>query len=168
MGEWKVSTLDKSYHREAFDCGTQPLNDYIQKYALQDMKRQLSQSFVATYNNDDRILGYYSISASSFQRESLDEAKAKKLPAYPVPAAIIGRLAVDRSQQRGGLGQFLLMDALYRIVAASRSMGVYAIIVDAKNEAACSFYKRYGFISFHDRHDRLFISLKTVMQSIKG
>ncbi len=108
-----------------------------------------------------QIAGYYSVSAASFQKNELPAASAKKLPHYPVPAAVIGRLAVARKHQGRGLGGMLLVDAIRRVVRASATIAVYAIIVDAKNERAQAFYERYGFRAFASQPRRLFLPLET-------
>jgi len=108
-----------------------------------------------------KIAGHYSLSAASFEKDELPPAQAKRLPHYPVPAAILGRLAVDRERQRQGLGETLLLDAIHRVVRASATLAVYAIIVDAKNERAMTFYGRYGFRAFTSAPRRLFLPLET-------
>ena len=109
----------------------------------------------------EKIAGYYSLSAASFEKDELPSALAKRLPHYPVPAAVLGRLAIDRDQQGRGLGETLLLDAIRRVVRASTTIAVYATIVDAKNERAQAFYERYGFRAFASEPRRLFLPLET-------
>lgn len=161
--EWRIEELSVKHHRHSFSCGSQDLDDYLKYFASQDRKRRIGRIFVASIIQPSfDIIGYYTISAASFKREELPRKDAKKLPHYPVPAAIIGRLAVDRSWQGRGIGKFLLMDALDRIVSASKIVAINAIVVDAKNEKAKSFYERYGFTPFPNAAMRLFIPMKTV------
>ena len=108
-----------------------------------------------------RIAGYYSLSAASFEKDELPPALAKRLPHYPVPAAILGRLAVDSACQDQGLGEILLLDAVRRVVPASATLMVYAVIVDAKNDRAVAFYERYGFRTFASIQRHLFLPLET-------
>ena len=84
------------------------------------------------------------------------------MPHYPIPAVLLGRLAVDRSVQGKGLGEFLLVDALKRVAAASQTIGVHAVLVDALHEAAAAFYAAYGFVPLVDRPLTLFLPLATV------
>lgn len=86
---------------------------------------------------------------------------ARRLPHYPVPAAVLGRLAVDRGRQGRGLGEMLLLDAIRRVVRASATFAKYAIIVDAQNERAQAFYGRYGFRAVAGAPRRLFLPLET-------
>lgn len=112
--------------------------------------------------------GYHSLSATSFQRDDLPADQAKRLPRYPVPAALLGRLAVDANMKGKGLGSYLLMDALDRILLATRTLAVHALIVDAKDEAATAFYGKYGFIPFANERQRLFLPMATVRKLIEG
>ncbi len=117
--------------------------------------------FVAIGTTAGRIAGYYTLSAAEFSKAELPAAAAKRLPHYPVPAAVLGRLAVDQSYQGRGLGETLLMDAIHRTLRASEAMAVYAIIVDAKNDQAKAFYERYSFLSFVTTPRQLFLALET-------
>jgi len=90
---------------------------------------------------------------------------AKPLQHYPVPAVLLGRLAVDRAYQGRRLGELLLLDAARRVVRASAAIAVYALVVDAKNEEARSFYERYGFRRFPDAPSRLFLTLDTFLKA---
>ena len=121
----------------------------------------MAQVFVAIGDAPAKIAGYYSLSAASFQKDELPPALAKRLPHYPVPAAVLGRLAINRPHLGRGLGEMLLLDAIRRVVLASRIIAVYAIIVDAKSEAARAFYERYGFRTFAIEPRRLFLPLET-------
>lgn len=156
-----IEPLGAHHDRTAFACGEPALDAYLQRQASQDIRRRVAQVFVALGNAPGRIAGYYSLSAASFAKDELPAALAKRLPHYPVPAAVLGRLAVDREQQGRGLGEMLLLDAIRRVVRASTTIAVYAIIVDAKHERAQTFYKRYGFRAFASEPRRLFLPLET-------
>lgn len=111
------------------------------------------------------VAGYYSLSAAGFARVDLPEVQAKKLPHYPVPAAILGRLAVDRGYQGRGLGETLLLDAVERVLRASSSVAMYAILVDALSDAAARFYLRFGFVAFASNPRRLVLPLDTFLKA---
>lgn len=108
-----------------------------------------------------QIAGYYSLSAASFEKEELPTELARRLPYYPVPAVVLGRLAVDLAWRGRGLGEALLIDAARRVLRASAALAVYAIVVDAKNDRARTFYERYGFRAFASLPNRLFLPLET-------
>jgi len=118
--------------------------------------------FVAVGEQSRVIAGYYTLSAASLDRGHLPEIQARKLPRYPVAAAIIGRLGVDENYQGRSYGRFILFDALDRTLRASASMAVHAVLVDAKNEAARAFEKKFGFQELPGIPGRLFIPLEMI------
>lgn len=156
-----IEPLRSRHDRAAFSCGESALDSYLQRQASQDIRRRVAQVFVALGDAPGKIAGYYSLSAASFEKDELPPALAKRLPHYPVPAAILGRLAVDRTCQERGLGETLLLDAIRRVVRASATLAVYAIVVDAKNDRTVGFYERYGFRPFATEQRRLFLPLET-------
>jgi len=156
-----IEPLGSSHDHAAFSCGEPALDSYLQRQASQDIRRRIAQVFVALGDAPGKIAGYYSLSAASFEKDELPPALAKRLPHYPVPAAILGRLAIDRACQGQGLGETLLLDAIRRVVRASATLAVYAIVVDAKNDRAVAFYERYGFRAFARIERRLFLPLET-------
>ncbi len=106
------------------------------------------------------------MSSGQIEFGDLPSELKKKLPRYPIPIMRIGRLAVDRSVSGQGIGEALLVDALQRALDASEKIGIFAIIVDAKNESAKSFYKKYGFIELTNKPMVLFILISTVRDSL--
>ena len=115
--------------------------------------------FVCTAGNVDAVLGFYTLSALAVDLASLPEALSRKLPRHPVPCALIGRLAVDRSAHGRGIGRMLLADAVKRVVAAGETVAMHALIVDAANEDAKRFYENFGFAPLTDDPMRLFLPL---------
>jgi ribosomal protein S18 acetylase RimI-like enzyme len=160
-----IEPLAAHHDRRDFSCGEPALDTYLRERAAQDVRRGLARVFVATGETRHRIAGYYSVSAASFARAELPAELAKRLPHYPVPAAVIGRLAVDRRHQGRRLRETLLLDAVRRALRASAAIAVYAVIVDAKNERARAFYQRYGFQSFPATPSRLFLPLDTFVKA---
>jgi ribosomal protein S18 acetylase RimI-like enzyme len=155
-----IEPLGRHHDRSSFSCGEPALDAYLQRQASQDVRRRVAKVFVATGATPQRIAGYYSLSAAEFSKAELPAAEAKRLPHYPVPAAVLGRLAVEQSHQGRGLGETLLMDAIRRTLRASEAIGVHAIVVDAKNDRAQAFYERYGFRGFTSTPRRLFLPLE--------
>ena len=156
-----IEPLGRQHDRSAFSCGQPALDTYLQRQATQDVRRSVAQIFVALGDTPNRIAGYYSLSAASFEKSELPAQLSKRLPHYPVPAAVLGRLAVDQAHQGRGLGESLLLDAIRRVVRASETIAVYAIVVDAKNDRAKEFYERYGFVAFAGAPRRLYLPLQT-------
>ena len=165
---WNFVPLQKKHNRTMFDCGNDNLNQYLRKYAKQNDKKGISKAFVATKSSSPTAIdGYYTISTSTIEFEFLPQDLARKLPNYPIPAALIGRLAVDLNCQGEGLGEELLVNALFRIVQVSQEIGIYAVRVDAIDESAKQFYLKYELIPFMDNCLSLFLPLKSIRQQFE-
>lgn len=139
------------------------LDRYLQQQARQDAEKRVAAAFVLIEPPAINVLGYYTLSASVITADALPVELAKKLPRYPqLPVTLLGRLAVDQDQRGKGLGEFLLMDALYRSLNAAAEIAAMAVIVDAKDPAAEAFYAHFGFISLQHQPARMFLPMKTV------
>jgi GNAT superfamily N-acetyltransferase len=160
--KWIFSTLDSSFEKTDFDCGRQPLNDYLKKYASQNMRSGYSVTFVVTVEGSKKVLGYYCASATTIEFANIPDRLSKKLPKYPAPAMLIGQLAVDNTIQGQGLGRILLMHALSRAVQISSEMGIFAVRVDAIDIESKQFYIKYGFVSFKDAEFSLLLPIATI------
>lgn len=156
--EFLVEPLRKEHQRFEFDCGIESLNMFLKNFARQNDEKGLSRTFVAVRSGDSAIHGYYSLSSGSISFEQVPE----KLPRYPIPTAHIGRLAVDRSSQGLGLGEFLLIDALRRIVNVADDLGIFAVELHAINESAKEFYLKYGFTELNDDPFHVHLPVKTI------
>jgi ribosomal protein S18 acetylase RimI-like enzyme len=150
----------KRHNRTGFDCGVEPLNRYLKTQAGQHRVKGIATTFVLVDSERPScILGYYSLSAASLAFERLTETDRKGLPAYPVPAVRIGRLATSVSARGQGLGALLLQNALKRILQARNTLGVHAVIVEAKDLAAERFYRKYGFRLCDSQSRQLYLPL---------
>ncbi len=154
-----VEPLGRHHDRAAFSCGNPSLDLYLRRQAGQDVRRRVARVFVARGDEPSRILGFYTLSALSIEGTGLPAAMARKLPRHPLPAALVGRLAVDLSHQGRRIGSCLLVDALQRTLAASETIAVFAMVVDAIDDSAKAFYASFGFEAFLDRPMRLFLPL---------
>jgi predicted GNAT family N-acyltransferase len=155
-------------HREDFSCGKEPLDSYLKKRARQDMESGVCAVYVLFDRREDRIAGYYTLSNASVVMRDLPEKTTKKLPRYPVlPATLIGRLALDARYAGTGLGGELLDDALRTALAASQVTGSTFVIVDALDDDARDFYRRYGFVELQSEAERgrLFLPMVTVKRA---
>ncbi len=156
-----IEPLGKHHDRAGFSCGQPDLDEWFRFRAGQDEKRNVARVFVAV-DVEMGVLGFYSLSSLSFSLESLPEEIARKLPRYDaIPAALIGRLARDERARGRGLGEILLVDAIRRILEAGRSIAVFAIVVDAKDERAADFYRTFEFQPFPLQPNRLFLPTAT-------
>ena len=160
---WHVAELDAGTHdRSAFACGAPELDAYLRTYATQDVKRDLARVYVATEPGAAAVRGYYSLSAASFAKARLPAERSRRLPHYPVPGALLGRLAVDRAAADRGLGAHLLVDAMERVLAASSQVAIHALLVDARDDTAARFYIHHGFLAFADNPRTLYLPLATI------
>jgi ribosomal protein S18 acetylase RimI-like enzyme len=158
-----IAPLNLTHDRTGFQCGVEALDRYLKKQAKQDSKRRISRIFVATKpDNPKMVIGYYTLSTLSIELNQLPEKIARKLPKHPVPAALIGRLAVSNAAQGQGVGKMLLADAIKRTLAVSDQIAIYTIVVDAINENAKGFYEQFGFTRISDDSPRLFLPLKSI------
>ena len=163
-----IEALARHHDRARFDCGSEPLDRYIRRQASQDARKRVARIFVAVPEGSAEVAGFYTLSAASVERATLPPETAKRLPHYPVPVALIGRLAVERRWQARGLGAALLADAFRRVVGASEALAVYAVVVDAKNERARRFYERFGFIALPESARRLFYPVASIERLVSG
>jgi ribosomal protein S18 acetylase RimI-like enzyme len=160
---FRIEPLTSAHDRKEFTSGIAPLDRYLHELAMQDVKRRVSNCFVAL-DTADVIVGYYTFAAASLPLTELSAAESKRLPRYPLlPAGLIGRLAVDRRFRGRGLGGALIMDAAQR--GAGADPAIFALVVDAKDDAAVRFYQHYGFRRFVSRPMSLFLPLATVLRA---
>ena len=161
MKDFVCEPLGNHHDRTQFVCGVSVLNDYLAKYAKQDVKRKASAVFVLVDRSDTtRIIGFYTLCATSVALSELPEEVTKKLPRYPeIPAILVGRLARDVNYP--GVGQLLLSDAISRCVRVASEIAASLIVVDSKGDAANRFYEKFGFVSLPKLPDRMFLPMQT-------
>ena len=143
-----------------FDCGEPTLNDWLIQRALKNENR-FSRTYVVC--DDNKVIAYFCISAGAIERH-LAPSRIRRNAPDTIPVSIIGRLAVSLNYKGRGLGADLLSDALRRIAVASRSIGISAVLVHAKSEAAKQFYIRCAeFIEYPQDSRTLFLPIETVI-----
>lgn len=158
-----VEPLARHHDRKPFACGQPELDRYLKQQARQDATRRISATFVAVERGANVVVGFYSLSSTGVPMRDLPPETAARFPRYPLlPATLLGRLAVDRTQQGRKLGEFLLVDALRRSLAQSDAIGSIAVIVDAIDDQARAFYEHFEFIAFPDDPRRLFLPMATI------
>lgn len=166
MTRFVTEALRREHRREAFTCGVEALDRYLKELALQDVKQLVAGCFVAV-DETGEIGGYYTLAATHVPIEALPPETTKKLPRYPViPAMLIGRLAVSIKHRRQGLGRALVADAAIR--TSGFGIGAFALIVDAKDQAAVAFYEANGFAPIPDEPRRLFLPIATALALMGG
>lgn len=146
--------------RAGFRCGNPELDRYFMTLVSQDIRRQVTRCFVAVEETTGTLAGFYTLAASGLPLTGLPVELGKRLPRYGlVPVMRVGRLAVDLRFQSRRLGSALLADAFQR--AARSEAGVYALAVDAQDEAAARWYERFGFLRLTTEPLYLFLPMKT-------
>ncbi|MFT3987441.1 GNAT family N-acetyltransferase [Aestuariivirga sp.] len=152
--------LAAGHNVSGFDCGDPALNDWLRHRALKNESR-FSRSYPVCAGN--RVVGFFCISAGAVERGAAPSKLRRNAP-DTIPVSVIGRLAVDRQYAGQGLGADLLSDALRRIAIASQSIGIGAVLVHAKNDAAKRFYLRSAeFIEYPQDSRMLFLPMETVI-----
>jgi GNAT superfamily N-acetyltransferase len=158
--KYTVELLEKRHNRNDFNCGEESLNHFIKQFARQNNDKGLGRIFVAVLPKGSKIYGYYTIAGGTIRFDTVTD----KLPRYPIPVVLLGRLAVDQETKGQGLGEFLLFDALRRASRLADELGIYAVEVYALNEQARNFYKKYEFIELSDDPFHLHLPMKTIRE----
>ena len=161
--DYAIEPLSSNHNRTVFCCGVESLDRYFQRQAGQDARKRVAAPFVLVDKSYGNVAGYYTLSAFAINIGELPPEISKKLPKYPVvPAILLGRLAVELNYRGRGLGELLLMDALHRCLQSE--IAAMAVVVDALDDTARSFYKHYQFQPFPASHYRLFLPMATIAQ----
>lgn len=148
------------HDRSCFSSGVIPLDRYLREQASQDVKRLIASCFVAVDTATKAIGGYYTLAATSVLASDLPPDVLKRLPRYAaLPAALVGRLAIDQRFQRRRLGSALLSDAALRVFKGD--LKAFALVVDAKDDNAVAFYQHQEFRPLQSRPHALFLPLAT-------
>ena len=135
--------LSPDHRTTGFDCGADSLNDWLSRQALKNERRGASRTYVVCDNH--QVIGYYTIAAGSITRAEAPGAIKRNMP-DPIPAVILGRLAVDRRRQGRRIGSGLLKDAILRSLNVASQVGARVLVVHVLDEAATAFYRRHGFV----------------------
>lgn len=148
--------LTARYRVDSFDCGEPILDQWLKHRALRNEERRASRTYVIAV--DGQVVGYYCLATASIASESAPGQLRRNMP-DPIPAMVLGRLAVDRAWQGRGLGKALLRDATLRTLQVAELVGVKALLVHALSEAAVRLYLANGFRPFPLHPDTLFLPL---------
>jgi len=156
--------LTKEHDRKSFDCGVKELNEFLQKYALQNQNKHVSRTYVAI--EDNKIVGYYSLAYTNVTPSESPTNISKGVGHYPIPVLLLARLAVDQTYHGKGLGAGLLRDALLKVPKAAEIAGIRAMLVHAKDDGAKRFYEHFGFTSSPVNPYHLFMMIDDIKVSI--
>jgi GNAT superfamily N-acetyltransferase len=165
--KFRFEPLDKKKHnRAAFSCGQESLDRYLKERATQEIRKRVAAVYVLTPGGKT-IAGYYTLSQYAVEAGAMptELVEQLRLPKYDrLPATLLGRLARSTEFKGAGIGELLLMGALKKALEHSRNIASVAVVVDAIDDKASFFYRRYGFIEFPGHSNRLFIIMQTVAQ----
>lgn len=156
-----------------FDCGREELNGYFARHAYTNDQRGIGRTYVrrrkAGETDLPAVVGFYTLSMATLEGERLPRKLRGNLPKYPLPVALVGRLAVDKRAKGRGFGDALLGDALARVFAVAGSIGCFGVIVDAKDEGVVKFYERTGFIVVEASGfpRRMFMPMGTIYKALQ-
>ena len=138
-----IELLAAQHRRDGFDCGEPALNEFLQRQAGQLSRKGFGKTYVALGADGLSVIGFVTLSAGQVQTQCLPASL--KLPRHPAPMLHLGRLGVDRRAQGQGVGRRLLSFALRLALEFSKNIGLYAVVVDAKNDQASAYYQTMGF-----------------------
>lgn len=162
-----IEKLNSDHRVKTFKSGKHPLDLFLKRYALKNQRADSSQTYVL--HRDGSVVGYYSLTVGSVDRQDCPPKITTEMPPdYPIPVILLARLAVDRMEQRRGLGSALLKDAFYRVASAAEIVGARAVLVHAIDPDARAFYEHFNFEEFPAGTLHLMLSLKDVGAAIAG
>jgi len=158
-----IVPLERHHERTRFDCGVPELNTFLKATARQHSQKGISRTFVLTERQTPgAIMGFFTLTLCEVRTEHLPERYARRYPAHGLPAVRLARLAVSKKYQGKGYGALLLAEAVHRTVLIGEQAGLIGLFVDAKNQAARTFYEKYGFAGLGGQSSQLFLPLETL------
>ena len=164
MIEWTSAPLGEQHDLQAFDCGVTVLNDWLTGHAVSAAKRGTARTYVWTGAEDDHVVAYYAITPHTVTRDEVSSSLASGFGV--VPGYLLAKLALDQTLHGQGLGGDLLHDALIKMVRAADVASGRLIVVDAIDDTAAKFYRRYDFQPVKDNPRRLVIKVATVRAAL--
>jgi predicted N-acetyltransferase YhbS len=165
LRDLRLERLADHHDLAGFASGNNELDGWLQRHALAAQNMDSARTFVVI--DGDRVVGYFSLTMASVLREEAPARLVRGLPAYPVGAVLLARLAVNRTDQGGGLGALLLTEALRKAVAAGEQAAARLVIVDAIDDQSAAFYRRHGFIPAPEHDRRLYRRMKDIRASLQ-
>ncbi len=162
-----IRRIEESAETGSFDCGDEPLNNYLKRYAWTNQaKSSIGVTWIAADETSPRtVLGYFTLAMASVPRDSFPKKFTRGLPPYDLPLILLARLAVDRRFSGRGLGHALTSEAFRICLRVAGEVGCRAIITDAYRDRL-GWYARYGFVPIEGAADggpqRMFLDIRTL------
>ncbi len=157
--------LTSLHELSAFDCGKPALNTYLLRFALVNQLSGTARTYVV--HRDNNVAGYYSLAAAAVEPATAPARVGKGLARHPIPLTLLARLAIDQSEQGGGLGAALLKDAFKKFLLAQEIVASRALLVHAKDDAAAKFYLRFGFEASRLDKRHLYVLTKDIKKTLR-
>lgn len=167
-----IRRLEEADQVEPFDCGDDPLNNYLKRHAwVNQQKSSIGVTYVAVDENAPRtVIGYFTLATASIPRDSFPQKYVRGLPPYDLPLILLARLAVDSRFARKGLGHALISEAFQIALRVADDIGCRCIITDAYRDRI-DWYARYGFVPLEGAAktgpQRMFLDIRTLRQALK-
>jgi GNAT superfamily N-acetyltransferase len=159
--------LSGQHRLESFDCGKPVLNDWLRRHAHASSAGGSAKTFVVT-TSDEEVVGYYSLTVGQVEPTEAPARLGKGMGRYPIPVVLLARLAVSFGYQGRGIGRGLLQDAIMRTLTIADHAGIRALMTNSLDDAAASFYLRFGFIPSPLRERQLLLLLKDARRSVSN
>jgi ribosomal protein S18 acetylase RimI-like enzyme len=164
VSDLRLVLLTAEHDRTNFDCGNAVLNSWLVDHALASQRADLARTYLAL--DGIAIAGYVSLTTGSVRREDAPKRHARGMPRHPIPTILIARLAVDRGHQGRRLGSRLLAEALRMAATASDAVAARLVVVDAIDDQAAAFYRRWGFIDVPENPHRLYRKITDIRRTL--
>jgi GNAT superfamily N-acetyltransferase len=140
-----INEITRQHDRNAFGCGIDELNQFLQHQARQKTAKHISKTYVACLDSaPTTIIGYHTLTGYSVT--TLPAHRDYQKYPHPLSAVKLARIAVDRSHQGQRLGEKLLIDAIYRTVLVEQQISAIGLFVDPQFPEVMPFYQQYGFL----------------------
>jgi len=168
-----IRRLEEFDDVENFDCGDEPLNNYLKRHAwTNQQKSSIGVTYVALEESAPRlVLGYFTLATSSVPRDLLPKKHVRGLPPYDLPLILLARLAVDHRFAGRGLGHGLIAEAFKITLRVADEVGCRCIITDAYRDRV-GWYAKYGFIPIEgagtDGPQKMFLDVRTIRAALRG
>ncbi len=164
MSSLRLALLTPEHDVSSFDCDNDQLTSWLIRHALTNQRADLARTYLAL--EDDQVVGYVSLTTGSVRRDEAPKRYARGIPAHPIPTILIARLAIDHRHQGRQLRSRLLAETLRLAVTASDAAAARLIVVDAIDERAAAFYRKWGFIDVPENQLRVYRKVSDIRRSL--
>ena len=158
--------LSAKHDLTTFDCGKSALNDWLRGRALSNQLRGFT--VVIVVHDAGRVVGFYALAPTAVEPRSMPRRIRTGQPPNPIPCLLLGQLAVDLAYKGKALGKALVADALRRVTRSAELSGGRALVVNAVDEDAASFWRAQGFLASPRDPMQLYRSLDDIRASVQA